>query len=499
MPDNVPFRLLLPMQWPYVVTDRFDVPRNYAFAPGKLQKHEGIDFAPTQPGAGTLHVRAAQRGLVSRVAYNAQGYGNYVRIDHDWGNQRYVTWYGHLSATLVNEGDFVTAGQIIGIAGSTGFSTGTHVHLTLQHIGHGLANYVVDDVVNPEPFLAQALPAFDEASWVADVTVQDGSVMRPGQDFTKTWRIRNTGTRPWGSGFTLAIFSGQRMNGPDSVPLPSAQPGQTVDVSVNLRAPETTGTHRSTWKPRDAAGQWFDYAQWAEIVVRPATPPPPATLPSEMGWVADVTIPDGTTFRPGETFVKTWRVRNKGRSTWGEGYRLAFFSGERMGGPSSVPLPAAAPNQDVEVSVRLTAPSSPGVYRSTWKAQAPDGRFFEHEQWAEIRVAGQPLVNEASLIADGFTVRPGETFVKTWRVRNVGGSGWTGAYQVVFASGERMGGPQEVALSAVASGEEAIIALTLTAPGETGYHRGTWRLRGERGDLFGPELNAAVFVIPTSG
>lgn len=494
MPDNVPFRLMLPMKWSYIVTDRFNAPRNYAFAPGKLQKHEGIDFAPTRAASGVLHVLASQRGIVTAVGYNAQGYGNYVRIDHQWGDQRYVTWYGHLTSASVSEGDFVNAGQIIGIAGSTGFSTGTHVHLTLQHIGHGLANYVVDDVVNPESFLDTALTAFDEASWVADVTVQDGTVLRPGQAFTKTWRIRNTGSRAWGNGTVLALFSGQRMNGPDSVPLPPTQPGQTADVSVNLVAPSTNGTHRSTWKPRDASGKWFDFAQWAEIVVQPATPPPPVTGPSEMGWEADVTIPDGMAFRPGESFVKTWRVRNKGRTTWGEGFRLAFFSGERMSGPTSVPLPVVAPNATAEISVRLTAPASPGVYRSTWKPQTPDGRFFEHEQWAEIRVAGQPLVNEASLIGDGFTVRPGETFVKTWRVRNVGGTAWNNSYAVVFASGERMNGPQDVALSPAAAGEEIVIALTLTAPAQVGYHRGTWRLRGERGDLFGPELNAAIFV-----
>lgn len=493
MPDNVAFRLLRPMKWKHFITDRFDAPRTYTFAPGKLQKHEGIDFAPTPPWPGALEVLAAQRGVVSAVGFSAQGYGNYVRIDHTWGDQRFVTWYGHLASASVHQGDFVAAGQVIGIAGSTGFSTGTHLHLTLQHIGHGKANYVVDDVVDPEPFLVDTLPAFDEASWVADVTIPDGALMRPGQTFTKTWRIRNTGTRAWGSGDVLALYSGQRMDGPGSVPLPAAQPGQAVDVSVNLKAPAVTGTHRSTWKPRTAAGVWFDYAHWAEIVVQPSTPPP-ATGPSEMGWVADVTIPDGQTFRPGESFLKTWRVRNKGATAWGDGYRLAFFSGERMDGPASIPLPETPPNAETEISVRLTAPPSPGVYRSTWKPQTPDGRFFEHEQWAEIRVAGQPLINEASLIADGFTVRAGETFVKTWRVRNVGGGSWNSAYNVVFVSGERMNGPQEVALSPAASGEEVIIAVTLIAPPTPGYHRGAWRLRGERGDLFGPELNAVVFV-----
>jgi murein DD-endopeptidase MepM/ murein hydrolase activator NlpD len=49
-------------------------------------------------------------------------------------------------------GDFVIAGQHIGITGDTGNAFGIHLYLTLQHIGHGLKNYVVDDVVDPFPF-----------------------------------------------------------------------------------------------------------------------------------------------------------------------------------------------------------------------------------------------------------------------------------------------------------------------------------------------------------
>lgn len=494
MPENIPFYLLYPFQWRHKVTDRFNAPRAYYFAPNKLQKHEGIDFAPVAPITGPLYVLAAQRGVVSQVGYNAQGYGNYVRIDHDWNGQRWVTWYGHMASTQVNEGQFVTAGQILGIAGSTGFSTGTHVHLTLQRIGSGLPNYVVDDVVDPEPFLVSSPVPFDEASWVADVTVIDGTVMKPGETFVKTWRIRNTGTRPWIDGYRLAFFGDQRMNGPASVPLPRLQPGETTDVSVTLTAPTRPGAYRSTWKPQDETGKFFAYTQWADIVVAEAQRPPEQGY-SEAGWAADVTVPDGTTMRPGESFLKVWRLRNKGRTAWGDGYRLAFFSGDRMGGPQSVPLPAAAPGAEVEVAVRLTAPASPGIYRSTWKPQNPAGQFFEHPQWAEIRVAGQPLANEASLIADGFTVRPGETFVKTWRLRNIGRAAWQAGTHIVFSSGERMNGPERVSLSQATPGEEVIIALTLTAPDAPGYHRGTWRLRGEHQDVFGPELHAVIFVV----
>src|SRR5215207_8665009 len=154
MAANPPFHLIYPFKWKYFITDRFNAPRNYTFAPHKLQKHEGLDFAPVRPITQALEVLASQRGVVSKVSFNAQGYGNYVRIDHDWFATRWVTWYGHMERTLINEGVFVNAGDVIGIAGNTGFSTGTHLHLTVQHIGHGLQSYVVDDVVDPEPLLA---------------------------------------------------------------------------------------------------------------------------------------------------------------------------------------------------------------------------------------------------------------------------------------------------------------------------------------------------------
>ena len=92
---------------------------------------------------------AGQRGLVDKVANFPPGYGRYVRIRHQWPTgDVYVTWYGHLSEIHVKEGDFVIVGQHIGIAGDTGNAFGVHLHLTLQHVGHGLKNYVVDDVID---------------------------------------------------------------------------------------------------------------------------------------------------------------------------------------------------------------------------------------------------------------------------------------------------------------------------------------------------------------
>ncbi|MGW8251159.1 MAG: NBR1-Ig-like domain-containing protein [Anaerolineales bacterium] len=94
-------------------------------------------------------------------------------------------------------------------------------------------------------------------------------------------------------------------------------------------------------------------------------------------FVADITVPDGTIFKPGETFVKTWRLENTGTSTWSSGHALVFISGEQMGAPASVPLSITVPPGETgDVSVSLTAPNSPGSYFSFWMLRGPAGNNF---------------------------------------------------------------------------------------------------------------------------
>ncbi|WP_432443346.1 M23 family metallopeptidase [Neorhizobium galegae] len=94
---------------------------------GRLALHAGIDF-DAETGAT---VRATGAGRVT-VAGDSSGYGNMVEIDHGHG---ITTRYGHLSRILVSEGDLVSSGDIIGRAGSTGRSTGPHVHYEVRRDG----------------------------------------------------------------------------------------------------------------------------------------------------------------------------------------------------------------------------------------------------------------------------------------------------------------------------------------------------------------------------
>ena len=83
--------------------------------------------------------------------------------------------------------------------------------------------------------------------------------------------------------------------------------------------------------------------------------------------VVDVTVPDGTEMTPGQDFVKTWRIRNTGSCTWGTGYSAIYAYGEKMSGVAEPMAGAVAPNEEVEISVRLKAPNNTGEYYSYWR------------------------------------------------------------------------------------------------------------------------------------
>lgn len=126
------------------------------------------------------------------------------------------------------------------------------------------------------PSATQSVRACDQAApgVPIDVTIPDDTRMAPGQTFTKTWRLQNTGTCTWTTDYSIALFSGDAMNAPTSVRLPTnVAPGQTVDISVDLVAPQTAGTYTGNWKLRNAAGTWFGIGPsgnlpfWVRIVV----------------------------------------------------------------------------------------------------------------------------------------------------------------------------------------------------------------------------------------
>lgn len=101
------------------------------FGPRRRRMHNGIDV---KVYIGDT-IRAAFGGKVRMVKYERRGYGKYVVIRHENGLE---TIYGHLSKQLVNEDQYVEAGEVIGLGGNTGRSTGSHLHFETRFLGQAI-------------------------------------------------------------------------------------------------------------------------------------------------------------------------------------------------------------------------------------------------------------------------------------------------------------------------------------------------------------------------
>ncbi len=108
----------------------------------------------------------------------------------------------------------------------------------------------------------------DNAAYVADISVPDKTEMSPGQNFEKTWLIKNTGTCTWGEGYHLVFGYDQEMNG-QARPLSTIiSPEETVEVTVVLTAPFESGEYWSYWRMANTAGTNFGEFFYVNIVVR---------------------------------------------------------------------------------------------------------------------------------------------------------------------------------------------------------------------------------------
>ena len=102
-----------------------------------------------------------------------------------------------------------------------------------------------------------------------DVNVPDGTTMSPGQDFVKTWKVKNNGSCPWGAGYRL-VYAGYAddMSGQFQPLTEVVQPGQEVDVSVQFQAPDETGEYLSAWQMENPTGVTFPEIIFVKILVQ---------------------------------------------------------------------------------------------------------------------------------------------------------------------------------------------------------------------------------------
>jgi hypothetical protein len=210
------------------------------------------------------------------------------------------------------------------------------------------------------------------------------------------------------SGSTRSFWSRQEMNDgrvyQASVDL-SALAGQSVRFELALLALGSPTGDRAIWgAPRIVR---------TSLPPNPSTaPPPPTFTPSatpfgapppinpsacdKAAFVADINVPDGTYFAPGAAFSKTWRLKNAGSCAWTTDYRLVFYTGAQMGGPTSLNLPRTVnPGDTLDLTVNLIAPPTNGEYIGYWVLSSPSSALFgigpdaKMPFWVRINVAGE--------------------------------------------------------------------------------------------------------------
>lgn len=109
----------------------------------------------------------------------------------------------------------------------------------------------------------------DSLTYIADVTIPDGTFMSPGQDFVKTWRVKNTGSVSWGAGYVLTYAGYSNQMSGQFIPLTEVVlPGQEVEVSVQFKAPTAAGEYLSAWTMKNPQGVTFPQIIFVKIIVQ---------------------------------------------------------------------------------------------------------------------------------------------------------------------------------------------------------------------------------------
>lgn len=142
------------------------------FGPRRRRMHNGIDV---KVYIGDT-IRAAFSGKVRMVKYERRGYGKYVVIRHENGLE---TIYGHLSKQMVSEDQYVEAGEVIGLGGNTGRSTGSHLHFETRFLGQAinpdlLFDFEKQDIVTDTYLFKKGNNRYRRSSSQAGVVASNG-------------------------------------------------------------------------------------------------------------------------------------------------------------------------------------------------------------------------------------------------------------------------------------------------------------------------------------
>jgi hypothetical protein len=181
---------------------------------------------------------------------------------------------------------------------------------------------------------------------------------------------------------------------PEQIETQAVEAFSAALTQTALVAPTQTPAYTPTKLPTFALVA-TDPAITLPVSTQPAAVSPTASC-YQLRFVSDVTIPDNTQMTPGQTFTKTWKVKNTGTCAWDAGFKFAFVGGEQMSGVTYTLPTSVAANAEIDISVAMTAPSKTGSLRGNWRMQTAGGQYFGDEVYVLIVVGGSTATPTAT-------------------------------------------------------------------------------------------------------
>ncbi len=213
----------------------------------------------------------------------------------------------------------------------------------------------------------------DQAAFVSDVTIPDGTGFTPGTPFTKVWRLQNTGSCSWTPDYQVVFKDGDSLNAPTTFDLPAiVNPGQMVDISIPMQAPSSTGSYEGFWKLQDPDGTQFGVGKSGvaafTVIITVGVTPIPFAVTHVLTSVdsADLTTP----CPPGHRFTLTANIFTNGSGT--VTYAWEFSDGS-VSAESSLDFPGAGTRT---VTTTFRADVS-GDYWGQVRIDQPNHQSFE--------------------------------------------------------------------------------------------------------------------------
>ena len=197
---------------------------------------------------------------------------------------------------------------------------------------------------------------------------------------------------------------------PDPTPTLSVGAIQTSAVSTFAAGLTQTAIALPTNTPTDTPTNTPTSTSTRSTPLAPGSGVVPTASCYGLILVRDVTIPDNTPMVPGQTFIKTWLVKNNGSCTWEAGFKFAYTGGEAMGGVTLVLDKPVSPGTEIELSIAMTAPNKTGEVRGHWRLSTASGAFFGDDVFVLINLSGAASTVTSTAAA---TATPTQTETQT--------------------------------------------------------------------------------------